>query len=210
MNASLASTVLVAQACREHRPRHGKGFRPSAADMHHVFTSLVFYMFISLVVTHHSSVRIRVRTLIRLIAHLPLTWQRSLSCSSSFAFVIQGAVCCQSTVKNYLKAMDSKNDDKYVPIFDGKLDAYRDYRRRALLYFHGLEDSKQSLAAPRLIASMSGPAFECFRERDPGDFRNAGGVQSMLDILDARFQYTPEQELSEWMEILFCSTLVCA
>ena len=73
MNASLASTVLVAQACREHRPRHGKGFRPSAADMHHVFTSLVFYMFISLVVTHHSSVRIRVRTLIRLIAHLPLT-----------------------------------------------------------------------------------------------------------------------------------------
>ena len=71
---------------------------------------------------------------------------------------------------------------------------------RVLLYFHGLEDAKQSLAAPRLISALSGSAFECFPERDPGDFRHNCGVKSMLDILDARYQYSPEQELSEWQE----------
>ena len=134
-------------------------------------------------------------------ARLLSTWQRSL-CSSFIACGIQGAACRVHTVNNDDKIMDSKDDDRKVPSFDGRLDGYRDYRRRALLYFHGLEDTKQSLAAPRLIAALTGSAFECFRERDPGDFRNTGGVKTMLDILDARFQYTPEQELSEWMENL--------
>ena len=184
-------------------PRRGKRrTRPCLADMLHVVIKQVLYILQSFVGALHTSALIRVRTLIGETAWLLSTWQRSLSCSESVALVIQGAACCLGVNEFHFKAMDSKDDDKKIPSFDGKLDAYREYRRRALLYYHGLEDSKQSLAAPRLIAALTGPAFECFRERDPGNFRNTGGVQSMLDILDARFQYTPEQELSEWMEIL--------
>ena len=97
---------------------------------------------------------------------------------------------------------EKDNEDKRVPCFDGRLDQYRDYRKRALLYYHGLEDSKQSLAAPRLIANLSGSAFECFREKDPGTYRNDSGVSSVLAVLDSRFQFTPEQELSDWLENL--------
>ena len=170
--------------------------------MLYVATLKVIHTLVYLVETLQQCVRIRVGSLIGGTAYLPSTWQRSLVCSSRFALTIQGAVCCLGLVEIHAKDMDTKEDDRRIPTFDGKLDSYRDYRRRALLYFHGLEDPKQSLAAPRLIASLAGPAFECFRERNPGDFRNTGGVQSMLDILDARFQYTPEQELSEWMETL--------
>ena len=99
--------------------------------------------------------------------------------------------------------MDNKEDEsKRVPTFDGKLDQYRDYRKRALLYLHGLEDTKQLLAAPRLISNLSGSASEVFREKNPGDFRHANGVMEMLRVLDARFQFTPEQELSDWLENL--------
>ncbi|CAE7802025.1 unnamed protein product, partial [Symbiodinium sp. KB8] len=100
--------------------------------------------------------------------------------------------------------MENKIDDsKLVPSFDGKLDQYRDYRKRALLYFNSLEDAKQNLAGPRLISNLSGPAFECFRERDPADFRNPRGVLQLLAILDDRFQFSPEQDLSDRLEELF-------
>ena len=39
--------------------------------------------------------------------------------------------------------------------------------------FSRLADTKQVLAAPRLISNLSGSAFECFRERDPGAYRHA-------------------------------------
>ena len=181
--------------------RHGKGLS-LFADMLNVLSNRVYNTLFHAVATLQSSVMIRVVALIVRTALLLSTWQRSIWCSSLLASAVQGAACCLRLFKNDFKDMDSKEDDKKIPSFDGKLDSYRDFRRRALLYYHGLEDSKQSLAAPRLIAALTGPAFECFRERNPGDFRNSGGVQSMLDILDARFQYTPEQELSEWMEIL--------
>ena len=138
---------------------------------------------------------IPVSLVLRIVAS-PSTWQRSRS-----AFKIQG----DWQQKDILfMNMETKEDDKRVPNFAGRLDLYRDYRKRALLYFHGLEDSKQTLAAPRLIANLSGSAFECFREKDPGAFRNASGVISMLAVLDSRFQFTPEQELSDWMENLLC------
>ena len=100
--------------------------------------------------------------------------------------------------------METKEDNpKAVPAFDGKLDNYRDYRKRALIYFNSLEDHKQSLAAPRLIASLGGSAFECLRERDPADFRNQRGVMQLLAVLDERFQFTPDKELSDKLEDLF-------
>ena len=136
---------------------------------------------------------IYVSLVLRCVASLS-TWQRSRS-----AVKIQGDWQQKDTL---FLDMETKEDDKRVPSFDGRLDQYRDYRKRALLYFHGLEDSKQTLAAPRLIANLSGSAFECFREKDPGAFRNASGVINMLAILDSRFQFTPEQELSDWMENL--------
>ncbi|CAE7766960.1 GIP [Symbiodinium sp. CCMP2592] len=147
------------------------------------------------------SVMIRLLSLIGGTTLLLSTWQRSLVlfCTS---LLIQGAAYQFRFVNDSFEAMETKDDDKKIPTFDGRLDTYREYRRRALFYYHGLEDSKQSLAAPRLISVLSGSAFECFRERDPGDFRNTGGVKAMLDILDARYQYTPEQELSEWLETL--------
>ena len=126
-----------------------------------------------------------------------LTWQRSRFAPSEPK--IQGGR--QQDDVNF-DIMDHMDDDKRVPSFDGRLDQYRNYRKRALLYYHGLEDSKQSLAAPRLIANLSGSAFECFREKDPGAYRNDTGVINMLAVLDARFQFTPEQELSDWLENL--------
>ena len=125
-----------------------------------------------------------------------LTWQRG----RSFDWLIQGtARRCRDI---FYKHMDSKDDEssKRVPAFDGRLDAYRDFRKRALLYYYGLEDGKQILAGPRLIANLSGSAFEVFRERDPGDFRHENGLQQVLNLLDARFQFTPEQELSDNLE----------
>ena len=130
-----------------------------------------------------------------------LTWQRSLL--EALGASIQGTGCFSPIHIIQNKNMDKDDDQRKVPAFDGKLDSYREYRRRAWLYYYGLEDSKQGLAAPRLIANLSGSAFEAFRERDPGEFRNDQGVQRMLAILDARFQYTPEQEMSEWLETLF-------
>ena len=145
-----------------------------------------------------SSVMIMLGSVIVGTALLLSTWQRSLSSSLS----IQGAASGFPFAIFDFANMESKDDDKKIPTFDGKLDSYREYRRRALLFYHGMEDSKQVLAAPRLIAALSGGAFECFRERDPADFRTADGIKAMLAILDSRYQYTPEQELSEWLEML--------
>eukprot|EP00439_Symbiodinium_sp_Y106_P023343 s4218_g2.t2 len=50
---------------------------------------------------------------------------------------------------------------------------------------------------------LESPAFECFRERDPSDFRNPRGVLQLLSILDDRFQFSPEQDLSDRLEELF-------
>ena len=130
-----------------------------------------------------------------------LTWQRSFGLAASLEPSIQGGI--QHDVNYEYESMDSnKDDEKRVPQFSGKLDEYRDYRKRALLYFNGLEDSKQNLAAPRLIANLGGAAFECFRERDPAEFRNTRGVAQLLAVLDERFQFTPEQELSDKLEDL--------
>ena len=130
------------------------------------------------------------------------TWQRSLR-SASLELSIQGGCQRHRTTRSF-KDMEYKEDEsKRVPAFDGKLDAYRNYRKRALIYFNSLEDNKQSLAAPRLIASMTGPAFEVFREKDPADFRNDRGVLQLLAILDERFNFSPEQELSDRLEELF-------
>ena len=182
--------------------RFGKeSYSPAFADMRDV-RSFDLFSTLAFEVALLTSVVIRFLCLIGSTARLLLTWQRSLCGFDLAGFLIQGAACCIHNDDDGIKDMDTKDDDKRVPTYDGKLDSYRDYRRRALLYFHGLEDNKQSLAAPRLIAALSGPAFECFRERDPGYFRNNEGVKAMLEILDARFQYTPEQELSEWMETL--------
>ena len=126
------------------------------------------------------------------------TWQRSLA---SLELSIQGGG--RHVENDDVKFMDNKEDDvRRVPAFDGRLDAYKDYRKRALIYFNSLEDNKQSLATPRLIASLTGPAFECFRERDPANFRHEGGVAQLLAVLDERFQFTPEQELSDKLEDL--------
>ncbi|CAE7487604.1 unnamed protein product, partial [Symbiodinium necroappetens] len=132
------------------------------------------------------------------------TWQRSPGfASSGAASSIQGGAR-QHTSTSRDMIMENKIDDsKLVPSFDGKLDQYRDYRKRALLYFNSLEDAKQNLAGPRLISNLSGPAFECFRERDPADFRNPRGVLQLLAILDDRFQFSPEQDLSDRLEELF-------
>ena len=132
------------------------------------------------------------------------TWQRSPGfASSGAASSIQGGAR-QHTSTSRDRIMENKIDDsKLVPSFDGKLDQYRDYRKRALLYFNSLEDAKQNLAGPRLISNLSGPAFECFRERDPADFRNPRGVLQLLAILDDRFQFSPEQDLSDRLEELF-------
>ena len=130
------------------------------------------------------------------------TWQRSLSSAKSL--LIQGSGRWHRFENDTRVIMETKEDEsKRVPVFDGKLDQYRDYRKRALLYLNGLEDNKQSLAAPRLISNLTGPAFECFRERDPANFRNDNGVLQMLAVLDERYQFTPEQELSDKLEDLF-------
>ena len=134
------------------------------------------------------------------IAAFRSTWQRSRQAHSAAlaAPEVQGKVRQQRY--NDSVNMDTKEEDKRIPAFDGRLDQYRDYRKRALLYLHGLEDTKQALAAPRLISNLSGSAFECFRERDPGAYRHADGVAQMLAVLDSRFQFTPEQEQSDWLE----------
>ena len=150
------------------------------------------------------SIPLVVALLLRVVARLS-TWQRSLGsarAASAKCRTIQGDRG-RPHVDFVHSNMDNKEDEsKRVPTFDGKLDHYRDYRKRALLYFNGLEDSKQSLAGPRLISNLSGPAFECFRERDPAEYRNHNGVVRMLAVLDERFQFTPEQELSDKLEDL--------
>ncbi|CAE6968863.1 ABCA1 [Symbiodinium natans] len=129
------------------------------------------------------------------------TWQRG-SEDALLEPSIQGGTQHDESF-DYATMDINKDDDKRgVPQFSGKLDEYRDYRKRALLYFNSLEDSKQNLAAPRLISSLSGAAFECFRERDPAEFRTDRGVAQLLAILDERFQFTPEQELSDKLEDL--------
>ena len=138
-----------------------------------------------------------------------LTWQRGLSaatrscCSAVRELLIQGGVWRHRPSRTFVNMETKEDNPKAVPAFDGKLDNYRDYRKRALIYFNSLEDHKQSLAAPRLIASLGGSAFECLRERDPADFRNQRGVMQLLAVLDERFQFSPEQELSDKLEDLF-------
>ena len=174
----------------------------ACADMQYV-TSDVIQISSTIEVAHlNCAALISWKLLIVGIAVL-LIWQRSLIETLRASF--QGAGRFPLFTKNPLKSMDSEEDDsRKVPAFDGRLDGYRDYRRRAQLYFYYvLEDSKQSLAAPRLIANLAGPAFECFREKDASEFRSESGVLRMLGILDTRFQYTPEQEMSEWLETLF-------
>ena len=132
------------------------------------------------------------------------TWQRSPGFASlGAAFSIQGGARQHTSTSRDMTMENKIDDSKVVPSFDGKLDQCRDYRKRALLYFNGLEDGKQILAGPRLISNLSGPAFECFRERDPSDFRNPRGVLQLLSILDDRFQFSPEQDLSDRLEELF-------
>ena len=173
-----------------------------SADMLHVPFDWMFSILI-LEEILLNSIMIRLLSLIEGTALLLSTWQRSLElfCVS---LSIQGTALCrfQCLDEDGFAFMET-NDDKKIPTFDGRLESYREYRRRALLYYYGLEDSKQSIAAPRLISALTGSAFECFRERDPGEFRNTDGVKTMLEILDLRFQYTAEQELSEWLETLF-------
>ncbi|CAE7782803.1 unnamed protein product, partial [Symbiodinium pilosum] len=166
-----------------------------SADMLHMCSTIMHPAFREIVRVMHLTC-IHVVLVLRTVA-CQLTWQRSRFAPFE-PFTIQGG----RRLQNDDYDMEQKDDDKRVPSFDGRLDQYRDYRKRALLYFHGLEDSKQSLAAPRLIANLSGSAFECFREKDPGAYRNESGVINMLALLDARLQFTPEQELSDWLENL--------
>lgn len=75
-----------------------------------------------------------------------------------------------------------------VPIYDGSSELYIPYRRAALNYVETLEWRKRSLAGPRLLTALEGPARVATQHQEPGWISHERGAQQLLDFLKGRVQ----------------------
>lgn len=75
-----------------------------------------------------------------------------------------------------------------IPIYDGSSELYIPYRRAALNYVETLEWRKRSLAGPRLLTALEGPARVATQHQEPGWISHERGAQQLLDFLKGRVQ----------------------
>ena len=75
-----------------------------------------------------------------------------------------------------------------IPVYDGSSELYIPYRRAALNYVETLEWRKRSLAGPRLLTALEGPARVATQHQEPGWISHERGAQQLLDFLKGRVQ----------------------
>ncbi|CAK9022179.1 unnamed protein product [Durusdinium trenchii] len=86
--------------------------------------------------------------------------------------------------------------DSYIPLFDGTLSGYREWRKRILIYYKKMCLSKrQGEAILNLLGSLSGTAWKLCEDFDIEQAENDKALDHILTRLDSTFRYDSKVEL---------------
>ena len=86
--------------------------------------------------------------------------------------------------------------DSYIPLFDGTLSGYREWRKRILIYYKKMCLSKrQGEAILNLLGSLSGTAWKLCEDFDIEQAENDKALDHILTRLDSAFRYDSKVEL---------------
>ena len=87
--------------------------------------------------------------------------------------------------------------DSFIPLFDGTLSGYREWRKRILIYYKKMCLSKrQGEAILNLLGSLSGTAWKLCEDFDIEQAENDKALEHILTRLDSAFRYDSKVELS--------------
>ena len=94
--------------------------------------------------------------------------------------------------------------ERGVPTFNGEMEGYREYRRRAMLYMVKMKaEKKEQVAGVNLLTGLSGKAWQVVESIDPTKLVEASETEKMMQILDASFQYDERTQLPRELENFF-------
>ena len=86
--------------------------------------------------------------------------------------------------------------DSFIPLFDGSLTGYREWRKRILIYYKKMTLSKrQGEAILNLLGSLSGVAWKLCEDFNLDKAEDSGALEEILKTLDASFQYDANVEM---------------
>ena len=86
--------------------------------------------------------------------------------------------------------------DSFIPLFDGSLTGYREWRKRILIYYRKMSLSKrQGEAILNLLGSLSGTAWKLCEDFNLDKAEDPEALQEILKILDGSFQYDANVEM---------------
>ena len=82
-------------------------------------------------------------------------------------------------------------------IFNGNVETYPDWRRRAQALYAATDETKRITVAPRLYGCLTGAAWESIKSVDPESLRSSQGFSTLLSILDVEFEWQPISRLAK-------------
>ena len=86
--------------------------------------------------------------------------------------------------------------DSFIPLFDGSLTGYREWRKRIKIYYKKMTLSKrQGEAILNLLGSLSGVAWKLCEDFNLDKAEDPEALQEILKILDGSFQYDSNVEM---------------
>ena len=86
--------------------------------------------------------------------------------------------------------------DSFIPLFDGSLTGYREWRKRITIYYKKMSLSKrQGEAILNLLGSLSGTAWKFCEDFNIDKAEDPDALNQILKILDGSFQYDSNVEM---------------
>jgi len=86
--------------------------------------------------------------------------------------------------------------DSYIPIFDGTLAGYKEWRKRITIYAKKMElTNRKNECVLNLLGSLQGTAWKLVEDFDLEKAKEETAFKDILSLLDSAFQYDSKVEL---------------
>ena len=86
--------------------------------------------------------------------------------------------------------------DSYIPIFDGTLAGYKEWRKRITIYVKKMElTNRKNECVLNLLGSLQGTAWKLVEDFDLEKAKEETAFKDILSLLDSAFQYDSKVEL---------------
>ena len=100
----------------------------------------------------------------------------------------------ESGAKKDLEVQSLK--DNFIPLFDGTPSAYREWRKRIMIYARKMQlQKREGEAVLNLLSSLQGSAWRILEDYDLEKAESSGAMNEILAILDKSFKYDTKVEL---------------